>query len=685
MYAHQMMLRLALVFAPALVASELLIVTKYASTCSIRTPGSSAIYTSGTSTYTSPAAPPSTIVASASNTPTPHAYVCPEYNGQNYTSPLGGTYGVSCDLAINGTTLPGLYIRDDFLSGAVYQDGCIGACQKSDACVALTISVNSCTFYSNVTGTTDAIGYAALIKRAAVPNNATSSSSSSTKPSSANERTVVSTLVYTTTVVSQQTTTAISTTVSLVPTTIVSVRYSTATSLVPTTIERTLTQTAISSVPYTIVSTTVQYSTSTLVTTIDQTRFVTATTQIPTTIVSTYISTKLETVYFPSVTTAISQVTSTVYLPTTTTRVSLVPTTLTTTAISSYPVTETLIQTTTSLVPTTLVQTLITTEKTTATATETMVSSFGVTVVETTLEVSTATTTQRVTATPSVIVLPNNLGTQFGGVDVTKGFKNPNFIRPGLWNLGGLDGNEYETHTVYYGAKDEQWTYQVPEFLAFSWASQLNTETVTGESKSDYQRKLSQSFSANIGFAGFGLEVQDTFEEETLVETYHKYASIYARQQIYRVSIRDFAPTLQSYLSARAQRLFAAGDAKAIVDTFGTHYMSSASFGGMRRFASTADVRDESISTKLGQALKLKFAVETEVGEVSGGAGSDSSDATVNKLRDSMETKSSIVFGGTYIDGSKTWVSLRRDCLCLSGPIADALADSIPLPQPCSN
>jgi hypothetical protein len=513
--------------------------------------------------------------------------------------------------------------------------------------------VNSCTFYSSVTGTTDAIGYAALIKRVAVPNNATSSSSSSTKPSSANERTVVSTLVYTTTVISQQTTTAISTTVSLVPTTIVSVRYSTATSLVPTTIERTLTQIAISSVPYTIVSTTVQYSTSTLVTTIDQTRFVTATTQIPTTIVSTYISTKLETVYFPSVTTAISQVTSTVYFPTTTTRVSLVPTTLTTTAVSSYPVTET-------LVPTTLVQTLITTERTTATATETTVSSFGVTIIETTLEVSTATTTQRVTATPSVIVLPNNLGTQFGGVDVTKGLKNPNFIRPGLWNLGGLDGNEYETHTVYYGEKDEQWTYQVPEFLAFGWASQLNTETVTGESKSDYQRKLSQSFSANIGFAGFGLEVQDTFEEETLVETYHKYASIYARQQIYRVSIRDFAPTLQSYLSVRAQRLFAAGDAKAIVDTFGTHYMSSASFGGMRRFASTADVRDESISTKLGQALKLKFAVETEAGEVSGGAGSDSSDATVNKLRDSMETKSSIVFGGTYIDGSKTWVSLRR-------------------------
>jgi len=265
-----------------------------------------------------------------------------------------------------------------------------------------------------------------------------------------------------------------------------------------------------------------------------------------------------------------------------------------------------------------------------------------------------------VTATPSVVVLPNNLGTQFGGVDVTKGFKNPNFIRPGLWNLGGLDGNEYETHTVYYGDKDGQWTYQVPEFLAFSWASQINTETITGESKSDYQRKFTQSVSANIGFAGFGSEVTDTFEEESLVGTYYKYACIYARQQIYRVSVREFPATLQSYLSDIARRLFAAGDAKTIVDTFGTHYMSSASFGGMRRFASSIDVRDESISTKLGQALKLKFAAETEAGEVSGGAGSDTSDATVKKLRDSMETKSSIVFGGTYIDGSETWVRLSH-------------------------
>jgi len=257
-----------------------------------------------------------------------------------------------------------------------------------------------------------------------------------------------------------------------------------------------------------------------------------------------------------------------------------------------------------------------------------------------------------------VITLPNNLGTQFGGVDVTKGFANPNFIRPGLCNLGGLPRGQYETQHVYYGT-DGEWTYQIPEFLGFTWASQLNTETVTGETKGQYQHSLSQSYSASLGFAGFGVEIQDTSEETTLVETHNKYASFYSRQQIFHVSVRQYPAALQDYLSPKATVLFKGGDAKAIVDTFGTHYMTSATFGGMKRFASTLDARDENISTKLGQALKAKFAAETEAGEVSGGAGSDNSDATVQKISSSMETKSSVVFGGTYVTGNEAaWVGL---------------------------
>lgn len=144
-----------------------------------------------------------------------------------------------------------------------------------------------------------------------------------------------------------------------------------------------------------------------------------------------------------------------------------------------------------------------------------------------------------------------------------------------------------------------------------------------------------------------------------MVETYHKYASIYARHQIYRVSILNTPADLQPYLSDRARRLFAGGDANAIVDTFGTHYITSATFGGMRRFASSLDVRDESVSDKLGQALNLKFAAEIEAGNASGSAGSTSSDATVQKIHNSMDVKNSIVIGGTFVGDGDTWVCRR--------------------------
>ncbi|KAK5731320.1 hypothetical protein LTR15_001259 [Elasticomyces elasticus] len=477
------------------------------------------------------------------------------------------------------------------------QQSCITACQENVACVALNLGPASCEYFSNVTGTTDAPGFAALVivKR------------STTAPTSSafSERTIVSTMVvsvpYTTTAISQQITTVVSTSISLVPTTVVSSVVSTAISTVLTT------------------------SISTSISIVDRTIFVTATTAIPTSIISTELVTSV------------------------TTTTSMVPTTIVSTSISSYPVrqryvTTVLVTTATSMVPTTLVQTYNLTTTAMATLTATTTSSFAV------------------TATPTVITLPNNLGTQFGGVDITKGFANPNFIRPGLFNLGGLPGGQYESQTVYYGT-DGQWTYQIPEFLGFTWASQLNTETVTGETKASYQHSLSQSYSASLGFAGFGVEIEDTFEETSLVETYKKYASVYARQQIYRISVREYPAALQAYLSPRALNLFKAGDPKAIFDTFGTHYMTSASFGGMKRFASTLDARDENISSKLGQALKAKFAAQTEAGEVSGGAGSADSDATVQKVSNSMEVKSSVVFGGTYVDSNEAaWIpSLYRN------------------------
>ncbi|KAK3635616.1 hypothetical protein LTR56_014656 [Elasticomyces elasticus] len=592
-------MRLTLILLPALAACIPLTITQYASTCSAR---GSAIYTSGSLTYTLP-------ITQSTATPTPHVDLCPAYNGRNYTTPSSGAYSVHCDLAITGTRLSNIQSRQANVTTSS-QQSCITACQEHTACVAINLGPASCEYFSNVTGTADAPGFAALIivKRLRFAMTADSSAVS--------ERTIVSTMVvsvpYTTTVISQRITTVVSTSISLVPTTIVSSIVSTALSTVLTT------------------------SVSTYVSTVDRTIFVTATTAIPTTIITTELVTPVKTT------------------------TSLVPTTIVSTSTSSYPVTTFLVIPTTSMVPTTLVQT------------------HNVTITTTVNLTATTTSSSAVAETPTMITLPNNLGTQFGGVDITKGFASLDFIRPGLFNLGGLPLAQYENRTIEDSTGGQR-NYQIPEFLDFTWASQLKTETVTGETKHLYQYNLSQSYSTTLAFNGFGGEIQDSFQESSLGETYKKYASIYARQQTYYVTVREYAAELQAYLSPRALSLFKAGDPKAIVDTFGTHYMTSATFGGMKRLSSTLDARDDNLSLKLGQALEAKFAAQTGAGEVSGGAGSDNSDAIVQKISTLMEDKSFVVFGGTYVDGSEdAWISsLYSNPAALNFELAN-LADLIP-------
>ncbi|KAK5725201.1 hypothetical protein LTR17_013153 [Elasticomyces elasticus] len=512
------MLRLTLILLPAFAASIPFTITQYASTCSTRYPSGSAIYTSGSHTYTLSVSPPTA-------TPPPHVDICPAYNGRNYTTPSSGAYSVHCDLAITGTRLSNIQSRQANITPSS-QQSCITACQENTACVAINLGPASCEYFSNITGTADAPGFAALVivKRLRFAMTAYSSAVSG--------RTIVSTIVvsvpYTTTAISQRITTMVSTSTSLVPTTIVSSIVSTAISTVLTT------------------------SVSTSVSTVDRTIFVTATTAIPTTIISTEFVTSA------------------------TTTTSLVPTTIVSTSISSYPVTTILVTTATSM---------------------------------------------------------------------------------GLFNLGGLPLAQYENWTVEDGTGGQR-NYQIPEFLDFTWASQHSTETITGETKRLYQYNLSQSYSTTLAFTGFGGEIQDSFLESSLGETYKKYASVYARQQTYHVTVREYAAGLQAYLSPRALSLFKAGDPKAIVDTFGTHYMTSATFGGMKRLSSTLDARDDNLSLKLGQALEAKLAAQTGAGEVSGGAGSDNSDAVVQKISALIEEKSFVVFGGTYTDGDEAaWIS----------------------------
>lgn len=177
MHTRRVALRLALALSPSVAVSELLTVTQYASTCIANYPNSIALYTSGSSTYSLPLIPSWSTSSGPSPPGTAAAQVslCPGYNGQYYISPQSGIYSVYCDIAITGTRLSGIQIRQASHAASTSQQDCIVACRQSDACVAFNINVNSCEYFSSIIGTTHAVGSVALVKRPSASVAASSS------------------------------------------------------------------------------------------------------------------------------------------------------------------------------------------------------------------------------------------------------------------------------------------------------------------------------------------------------------------------------------------------------------------------------------------------------------------------------------------------------------------------------
>ena len=179
--------------------------------------------------------------------------------------------------------------------------------------------------------------------------------------------------------------------------------------------------------------------------------------------------------------------------------------------------------------------------------------------------------------------LPPNLE-MLGGLDVTKqqgyGFKE------GLWNFSGA----YKVQSVdltpsVAKSKRASQPYRIPAFLQFSPATAFNRKRISGETRESYQSNYSSSSGLNEGFLGFSAEMSSSFSFKDSLETYKKYAGCYQVVQIYQVNLFDAgnAMTLRQYLSDDAKGRFASMSAEDIVRIYGTHYFTSASFGGWKR------------------------------------------------------------------------------------------------------
>ncbi|KAK4503018.1 hypothetical protein PRZ48_006445 [Zasmidium cellare] len=287
--------------------------------------------------------------------------------------------------------------------------------------------------------------------------------------------------------------------------------------------------------------------------------------------------------------------------------------------------------------------------------------------------------------------VPYNLDVQFGGVDATQALNNRNAKHPGLFRITGLNEDEYNYTTVTwsFGTTSYDEPFKIPYFLNFDWFQDFKSKSITGETKADYQSKLSVALGGNAAFDGFGVEMKETFDESDYVETYQKYASMYVRYERYTVSIiEDNLADLQTFLTPQALKVFSEQDPATIVNTFGTHYMRSATFGGVKRFASKLDVRDEGIQEQLHETLGFTVAeTQSEGNETSGKKAPDSAGAdfsldtqTKRDIHNLMETSEIEVIGGTYVKGEdETWAfSLFRDPAITSldlAPLSDLIAN----------
>jgi hypothetical protein len=128
-----------------------------------------------------------------------------------------------------------------------------------------------------------------------------------------------------------------------------------------------------------------------------------------------------------------------------------------------------------------------------------------------------------------------------------------------------------------------------PSYLDFIWDPKHVERGVSGETKQSYQQKLTSSYSIGADYAGFGAEVNLSFEEDSFDETDMKYAGLYIQEQTYTLRFSKTNSTdVRKHLSKNAKDSFAKDDAGTIVQRWGTHYLESATFGGMKRITSVS-------------------------------------------------------------------------------------------------
>jgi hypothetical protein len=251
-----------------------------------------------------------------------------------------------------------------------------------------------------------------------------------------------------------------------------------------------------------------------------------------------------------------------------------------------------------------------------------------------------------------------------------------------------LDPNGYLHQDVQWqgqgqvsSSEDHQATFTIPQYLDFVWETRFHEDTVIGETKKEFQSNLTTSMGTDASIGGFGTEMNTSFNESDYSETWNKYASLYRRHQVYSLKLNQDLPSkLHQVVTEHAMDTFDNESPADIVNTFGTHFMTKAVFGGLKRWSSTMDVRNTDVSESLGISLGIKVTetspppAEGKEGEEndkggekapdSGSANISNQDSTTQKVFNSMEMLSADILGGTSGSHNDEWTtSLYRNPL----------------------
>ncbi|EEP81403.1 predicted protein [Uncinocarpus reesii 1704] len=227
--------------------------------------------------------------------------------------------------------------------------------------------------------------------------------------------------------------------------------------------------------------------------------------------------------------------------------------------------------------------------------------------------------------------LPPNTQSGFGGVDVSCAVFDPSAVRTNLFRFPIDDGTAWTD--VGSGPSGDS-TYTVPGYMTFSWASTSTSMTIAGETKTKFIQELSRTLNVGADFAGFGGEFSRTYDDSSKVETWKKYMATYHQTLIYRLGFKDIDQA-KTYLTETATEAFKSWSAEKIIHTFGTHYMISATFGGIRITSSSLDASFSGPETELDANAK-----------------NSSKDQTVQQIMSKMELVRTRTIGGVADDSN---------------------------------